>query len=221
MIRKMGRLNFNNKLYWQKFAKVFLKKMLIALSILLILIFLKKINYNKTNDLLEIVQKNIEYEFNLITDGKKVYTRTVNFIDNSLDSIGVFKEDSIKLNAPIPGTVYKKYGDEIKVNNEIVKNSGLDIRSISEVDPKAIIDGTVSNIEFKGNKGYFVTLNKDNLEITYGYLSRVYVSEGGTVKEGDIIGLLGTNKDGNKYLRIELQIDKTPVNPMDYIDITS
>ncbi len=51
----------------------------------------------------------------------------------------------------------------------------------------------------------------------YGYLIKVYFTEGEEVTIGDKIGTLGTNKDGNKYLHFEIWIDGVPKNPMEYI----
>ena len=71
----------------------------------------------------------------------------------------------------------------------------------------------------RGKKGYFVTIKNDNMDVVYGYLSKTYLEKGSTVEVSDIVGLLGTNKDGNQYLRIEIYIDGIPVDPSDYIDL--
>ncbi len=211
--------NIRSKLHKYNYVRTFIIKSILTIIFLLILVAMKKIDLKPTNRFLESLEKNINYNFSFVEDGKRLYDKAQNLINKSIGSIAVFKEDSPKYNSPIAGTVYKSFGQDIIVNGEASKNTGIDIKSVSKMDPKVIIAGQVSNIETRGNKGYFVTIKNENMEIVYGYLSKTYLEKGSIVDIGDIVGLLGTNKDGNQYLRIELYIDGTPVNPLDYIDI--
>lgn len=75
------------------------------------------------------------------------------------------------------------------------------------------------SVEKRDNQGYFITIEKDNIKIIYGYLETTQLKEGDLVYKGDIIGEVGINKDGSKYLRLELYIDNELVDPEKYIDI--
>lgn len=206
-----------------KYIEKMIIKSVVVLIFLLVLLLVKKINLNSTNNFLEGIEKYIRYEFSFIEDSKKIYNKSKNFIEDSLGSVKVFNLDSItattKYIQPITGTIYKTFGEDIVINNNKVKNNGLDLKSVSEQDPQVVMSGVVSKVVQNGNKGYFVTIENDNIEITYGYLSKAYVSEGNKVEVGDLVGLLGTNKDGSKYLRLEFYIDGEAVDPADYIDI--
>lgn len=210
IVQKVNKYNYFEKLIF---------KSIFVLIFLLILLLIKKVNLDGSNNLLEGLKKNLNYEFSLKEDGKKIYYKAKDIIDDSLESVGVFNSESIKYKSPLNGTIYKTFGQDIIINEEKIKNGGLDIKSVSEEDPKIVMSGVVTKVEKNGNKGYYVTIKKDNIEITYGYLSKAYVSEGSNVEVGDLIGLLGTNKDGNKYLRLEVYIDGIAVDPADYIEI--
>lgn len=168
--------------------------------------------------LLDGLKRNINYEFSIVEDGKKLYTKAKGIIDQSLDGVAVFKAHK-EFTSPIKGSIYQKFGQDIMKDGTLSKNIGIDIKSESDTKPNIIFPGTVTNIEQRGNKGYFVTVENENMEIIYGYLAQVLLKEGSNVEIGENIGTLGTNKDGNRYLRIELYIDGNLVNPLEYIDI--
>lgn len=220
MKSKVSRQYKRPVIYQKKYLQNFIIKGIIVFSTILTLFLFKTINLKPTNLLLNKIRDNISYEFNIKEDGKKVYSKLTNIIDKSLDAIDVFNpKEKYKYPPPITGTIYKEYGQTTVVNNEKVVNNGVDIKSISGEDPKASIDGIVKQVEIRENKGYFVTIEKENIQFVYGYLSRPYVEEGEVISEGELLGTLGTNKDGNKYLRLEIWIDGAPVNPLDFIDI--
>lgn len=210
-----------NRTFKYDYINKFIYKSIFVLVFLLVVLAMKKINTKPVNSALVVLKNNIDYKFNLVEDSKSVFRKSQNLLDSSLESVGVFKSnDGTKtLISPIAGSIHKDFNQKVTINGTNASNNGLDIKSTSERDPQAIVDGIVTKVEQKGNKGYFVTIKKDNMETIYGYLSKPYVSEGSNIETGDIIGSLGLNKDGNKYLRLEVYIDGVPVDPMDYIDI--
>lgn len=220
MKSKVSRQYKRPVIYQKKYLQNFIIKGIIVFSTILILVFFKKINFKPTNLVLNRIRDSIMYEFSIKEDGKKAYDKLTNIIDKSLETISVFNQrEKYKYPAPITGTIYKEYGQTTVVNNEKVMNNGVDIKSLSGEDPKSSIDGIIKKVEIRENKGYFITIEKDNIQFVYGYLSRPYVVEGEKIHEGELLGALGTNKDGNKYLRLEIWIDGSPVNPVDFIDI--
>lgn len=209
-----------NRTFKYDYINKLIYKSIFVLVFLLVILAMKKIDAKPTNSALKVLQNNLSYKFNLVEDSKRVFNKAQNLFDSSLETVGVFKETNEKtILFPIAGTIHKDFNQKLTINGISSKNNGLDIKSDSEKDPQSIGPGVVSKVEQKGNKGYFVTIKNDNMDTIYGYLSKPYVSEGSIIETGDIIGSLGLNKDGSKYLRLEIHIDGIPVDPMDYIDI--
>lgn len=210
----------SSTIYKYKYLKSFLLKTLITVVTILILVIIKKTNFKPTNKVIEIIKGNIMYKVNIKDDSKRIYYSVEKAINKTLDAIPVFNLNKTeKLLAPIAGSVYKNYVVDLDDENTS-ENYGIDILSESENDnPKAIMDGVVRKIEIKGSKGYFVTIESDQMEFVYGYLSRAFVEVDSVVKVGDIIGAIGTNKDGMKYLRFEVYVNGKSVDPLDYIEI--
>lgn len=195
-----------------KQLKSFINKTIAVVIIALLTLILKKIDLKPTNKVLYFMKTSIQYEFRLVDDSKRIFNWSKKLAKRSGNVINVFNPISFnKYSSPINGVLYREY--------EKNTNEGIDIKSIDGKDPKAIMPGIVKQIENPSNKGYFITIEKDNMEITYGYLSQVYFSKGDELEVGDAIGILGTNQDGQKYLRIEMTVDGSKVDPAKYIDI--
>jgi len=200
------------------YFKTLLIKSIIVVSLILILLLAKKLNLEFSNGILSKISEVTSYQFKL-SDGKLYLDKTMTALDNSLQTIKVFNMDNKKIVTPITGTIYKKFGQEVIINSNKVKNNGMDIKSNDDNNPIAFVEGTVSKIEDRGSKGYYVSILSGNTRITYGYIINPLVSEGQLVSFGDEIGELGTNKDGSKYLRLEIEVDGEYVDPIDYIGI--
>lgn len=201
-----------------KVAKSFLYKSIFTLAVLLLVFLLTKINTNQSNRLLETVKTNINYEFHIRDDSVRVYNKARDVFNFTLESIPVFNTDQ-KLESPVSGTVFRTFDSQIKTIDGVKNNGGIEIRLEDEKSPISLIDGRVTNIQKRDNKGYFVTVEEDNIKIIYGYLESTQLNEGDLVGKGDIIGEVGINKDGSRYLRLELYIEGELVDPEKYIDI--
>lgn len=207
-----------NKVNIMKFFKRLLYKSLVVLAIIFILAIIQKLNFASTNNLLEGLKNNVEYEYDIVQDSKVIYNNVRNFIDASLQTVEVFTGSTGKYDSPVVGTIHRTYDQLLLINGEKVRNGGVDIKVSNESEPKSIISGIVSEVYENDNKGYYVMIQNEGLELTYGYLSASYVKEGDIVKTGQIIGRTGTSKDGNYYLRIELTVNGKEVDPVDYIN---
>ena len=75
----------------------------------------------------------------------------------------------------------------------------------------AMFDGTTTEGFDAFNDGYgnkIEILNDDGRRVVYGHLSKILVSEGDIVKQGDIIGLTGCS-GGSRVPHLHLEIRKT------------
>ena len=79
--------------------------------------------------------------------------------------------------------------------------------------------GTVSLAGWQSGYGYVIYINHpDGNQTRYGHLSKILVSPGQTVKQGQKIALSGnTGRSTGPHLHFELRVNGTPVNPYKYI----
>lgn len=197
----------------KRFRKLFISSTIVALSILTILFF-KKINLRYTNLLLSTIKRWTEYEFSMAQDGERVFGSLQNTLENSVEVFNHYnpiKKESYS--SPIEGEPVGLYREG--------ESQGIDIRVGENIDknPISITNGIVTKVEEKEKKGYFVTITYENKDFVYGYFLNTDLSEGDQVSLGEEIGELGKNKDGHKYLRIEIWEEGSPVDPGKYIDI--
>ena len=130
----------------------------------------------------------------------------------------------------------KKFARGNPVNSYIIKdynpgtNEGIDIGSNEElVNIIAIKSGVISKVvnnceasDKTCNSGYgnmVVISHSDGMSTTYAYLDEIYVTDGQSVMQGELIGTTGTTGDSNeKALHFEIKISSgARVNPNTYI----
>ncbi len=78
--------------------------------------------------------------------------------------------------------------------------------------------GTVSVAGWQSGYGYVIYINHpDGNQTRYGHLSKILVSVGQKVKQGEKIALSGnTGRSTGPHLHFELRVGGTPVNPYNY-----
>ena len=103
-----------------------------------------------------------------------------------------------------------------------VQTSGFGRRSAPTTGTPvyASCGGTVAKAGWGSGYGYVVYINhEDGRQTRYAHLSKVLVSAGQTVKQGDRIALSGnTGISTGPHLHFEMLINGTQVNPLDYLD---
>ncbi|WP_192401661.1 peptidoglycan DD-metalloendopeptidase family protein [Thermoanaerobacterium thermosaccharolyticum] len=111
--------------------------------------------------------------------------------------------------------------DPVKGTNEY--HTGVDFGVPLGTEIKAAADGVVVQAGTNGGYGNSVSIEHGGgMETLYGHLSKVLVSVGQKVKQGDIIGLSGsTGKSTGPHLHFEVRKNGQPVNPMTYLSGSS
>ena len=118
------------------------------------------------------------------------------------------------------GYITSGFGHRTKPNAAASSyHQGVDIAVSTGTAVHASSGGTVTQAGWYGNYGYVVFISHGNgVETRYGHLSKVEVSVGETVSQGDVIALSGsTGNSTGPHLHFEMRINGTAVNPLEYV----
>lgn len=85
---------------------------------------------------------------------------------------------------------------------------------------KASCNGTVVSAGWSNGYGYCVTIKHSNgMQTRYGHLSKILVSSGDKVSQGDKIALSGnTGRSTGPHVHFEIIVNGTQVNPLNYLN---
>lgn len=94
-------------------------------------------------------------------------------------------------------------------------HAGVDLAAATGAPIRAASDGLVTRAGWNGGYGLLVALaHAGNRETRYGHLSRLAVRAGQSVKQGEVIGYVGsTGRATGPHLHYELRINGTAVRP--------
>lgn len=111
----------------------------------------------------------------------------------------------------------------IYYENTYMQNTGLLYASSEEFEVVAVLDGKVSNIKEDNILGMVVEIEHDStLTTVYQSLGKLNVSVGQVVKQGDIIGVSGTNnleKESGYSLHFEVIYNGSLMNPEEFFKL--
>ncbi|MBE7058025.1 MAG: hypothetical protein E7387_02855 [Ruminococcaceae bacterium] len=99
-------------------------------------------------------------------------------------------------------------------------HNGIDISAAHGTDIIASADGAVSLVlhDEDGYGWYIVLYHGDGISTLYAHCSKVIVKEGQTVKQGQVIGLVGTTgASTGPHIHYEVRVNGTPKNPLEFI----
>jgi murein DD-endopeptidase MepM/ murein hydrolase activator NlpD len=141
-----------------------------------------------------------------VTKNKKV--NTTKKLDYSNTSLG------IALVEPVSGTITSRFGSRSRG-----LHTGLDIATSKGTPIKAAASGVVTYSGYKGSYGYMVVISHANgVETYYAHCSRLYVSAGQKVKQGDVIASVGsTGNSTGPHLHLEIRVNGKARNPQYYL----
>jgi murein DD-endopeptidase MepM/ murein hydrolase activator NlpD len=95
-------------------------------------------------------------------------------------------------------------------------HGGLDISANAGEPVVATADGTVATARWNDGYGNLVVIDHGfGISTRYGHLSRFAVSEGQSVRKGDVVGLVGsTGRSTSPHVHYELLLNGRQANPL-------
>lgn len=170
-------------------------------------------------------------------DGFRKIVADVTFVNDKEISREILKEEVlmqavpmiVKRGTKIPpryikpikgGKVTSTFGPRKRPKKGASTNhKGVDWATPTGTSVYASCGGTVTKAGWASGTGYTVYIDhEDGKQTRYGHLSRVLVSVGQKVKQGDRIALSGnTGVSTGPHLHFEIRVHGTPVNPFNYV----
>ena len=123
----------------------------------------------------------------------------------------------INLIKPITGTITSRFGSVSSIRSGA--HTGLDIGASSGTPVKVAASGTVIWTGYKGSLGNLVVVQHSNgVQTYYGHCSKIYVSSGQTVSQGQTISAVGsTGNSTGPHLHFEIRVNGVAYNPQNYV----
>ena len=124
---------------------------------------------------------------------------------------------------PVMGPITGAFGERTDpFNGEGAFHSGVDISCHYGQPVLAPADGVVTFADFYNGYGRMLQIDHGNgVSTRYGHLSGFAVSDGQTVRQGQVIAYVGlTGRSTGPHLHYEVRIHDTPVNPHKFLRTT-
>ena len=123
----------------------------------------------------------------------------------------------VSLIKPITGTISSRFGASSSIRSGA--HTGLDIASSTGSPIKAAASGTVTFAGWKGSYGNLLVITHSNgVQTYYGHCSKINVSNGQSVSQGQLIGLVGsTGNSTGPHLHLEVRVNGIAYNPQNYV----
>lgn len=123
----------------------------------------------------------------------------------------------ISLIRPVSGTITSRFGVGSSIRSS--SHTGLDIATSTGTPIKAAASGTVTFSGYKGSYGNMIVISHGNgVQTYYGHCSKLYVSAGATVSQGQTIAAVGsTGNSTGPHLHLEVRVNGVAYNPQNYV----
>ena len=123
----------------------------------------------------------------------------------------------INLSRPVSGTITSRFGHKSSIRSGA--HTGLDIAAPLGTPYSAAASGVVSFAGYKGSYGNLIVIDHgNNVQTYYGHSSKIYVSVGESVSQGETIGAVGsTGNSTGPHLHLEVRINGVAYNPQNYV----
>lgn len=121
---------------------------------------------------------------------------------------------------PVNGRLMGGYGVRSDpFSGEGSMHTGVDISAPTGTPVHAAADGIVLHAGWNGGYGRCVIIDHgNNYQTWYAHLSRMDVIEGEEIRQGEVLGAVGTTgRSTGSHLHYEVRIGSTPVNPYRFL----
>lgn len=135
-------------------------------------------------------------------------------------NVGLFVNNQAKLKWPVEeGFVSGKFGKQKHpVFEDVwVDNNGIDITTSANAPVKAVFDGQVSAVSQIPGMQNVIMVQHGNFYTVYARLKTSSVKPGQQVKAGEILGLVGQNKDGVPALQFQVWKRQQKLDPEQWL----
>ena len=136
---------------------------------------------------------------------------TATTIAGGKDSLG------ISLARPVSGIISSRFGARSSIRSSA--HTGLDIATSTGTPVLAAASGTVTFSGRKGSYGNLLVITHSNgVQTYYGHCSKLYVSAGTTVTQGQTVAAVGsTGNSTGPHLHFEIRVNGVAYNPQNYL----
>lgn len=147
----------------------------------------------------------------------KVVKKTTGTVNTSTNISSKKADIGISLIRPVSGTITSRFAASSRIR--VSSHTGLDIATASGTPIKAAASGTVTFSGRKGSYGYMVVISHgNNVQTYYAHCSKLYVSAGQTVTQGQTIAAVGsTGNSTGPHLHLEVRVNGVAYNPQNYV----
>lgn len=123
----------------------------------------------------------------------------------------------ISLIKPVSGVLSSRFGAGSRIRRSA--HTGLDIATASGTPIVAASSGTVTFSGWKGSYGNLIVISHGNgVQTYYGHCSKLYVSAGTAVSQGQTIAAVGsTGNSTGPHLHLEIRVNGVAYNPQNYL----
>ena len=131
-------------------------------------------------------------------------------VNNSYNKVNL----GISLIQPVGGIISCRFGQQ-----RSYYHTGLDIATATGTPIRAAADGTVTYAAYHYSYGNLLIVNHANgVQTYYAHCSKLYVSVGATVSQGQVIAAIGsTGNSTGPHLHLEVRVNGTAQNPQNYL----
>ena len=123
----------------------------------------------------------------------------------------------VSLIKPVSGIISSRFGARSSIRSSA--HTGLDIATSTGTPVLAAASGTVTFSGWKGSYGYLLVITHSNgVQTYYGHCSKLYVSAGQNVAQGQNIAAVGsTGNSTGPHLHFDIRVKGIAYNPQNYL----
>ncbi len=161
--------------------------------------------------------KVVEVAKNKVPKSNGTKYETTGSVNTALTTSGGKANIGITLIRPISGTITSRFGARSSIR--VSSHTGLDIAASTGTQIAAAASGTVTFSGYKGSYGNMIVISHGNgVQTYYGHCSKLYVSAGTQVSQGQTIAAVGsTGNSTGPHLHLEVRQNGVAYNPQNYV----